>query len=288
MYRNVLICLLGLPASGKTTFCREIIQKVGAHHIIHVPFDRYLPLVNHSVDRTAWNTARNDIRNRVESFLSGKPSEITCPVCLAEPIKCNHILLLDDNFYYRSMRKEYFHLAQKYGCVFGQVVFNTNTENCIQNNRNRSDSFVSTKTIVKMANLIESPCEAWEKHVLYLERIRFFSDGTLQTRVKNVQDFIEVLVMQSAEVDPVFLETEKELERQKNLDNVLQQCEITLRKIISQKIRSDRSNGVIKKYSYYMEIKAMILEKIKRSELQISFEELKSTKFLAKMFDDLS
>ncbi|NXU34260.1 PSTK kinase, partial [Drymodes brunneopygia] len=80
------------------------------------------------------------------------------------------LLLLDDNFYYQSMRYEVYQLARKYSLGFCQLFLECPLECCLQRNRLRSDP-VPEHTIQLMARKIEMPDlrkNAWEQHSLVL------------------------------------------------------------------------------------------------------------------------
>uniref|UniRef100_A0A8C0VC84 Phosphoseryl-tRNA kinase n=1 Tax=Cyanistes caeruleus TaxID=156563 RepID=A0A8C0VC84_CYACU len=80
------------------------------------------------------------------------------------------LLLLDDNFYYQSMRYEVYQLARKYSLGFCQLFLECPLECCLQRNRLRSDP-VSEQTIQLMARKTEMPDlrkNAWEQHSLIL------------------------------------------------------------------------------------------------------------------------
>ncbi|NXQ72147.1 PSTK kinase, partial [Quiscalus mexicanus] len=85
------------------------------------------------------------------------------------------VLLLDDNFYYQSMRYEVYQLARKYSLGFCQLFLECPVECCLQRNRRRSDP-VPEQTIQLMARKIEVPDprkNTWEQHSLILSS----SDG---------------------------------------------------------------------------------------------------------------
>ncbi|XP_041271373.1 L-seryl-tRNA(Sec) kinase [Onychostruthus taczanowskii] len=80
------------------------------------------------------------------------------------------VLLLDDNFYYQSMRYELYQLARKYSLGFCQLFLECPVECCLQRNRLRSDP-VPEHTIQLMARKIEMPDprkNTWEQHSLIL------------------------------------------------------------------------------------------------------------------------
>ncbi|XP_068112938.1 L-seryl-tRNA(Sec) kinase isoform X3 [Hyperolius riggenbachi] len=80
-------------------------------------------------------------------------------------------LLLDDNFYYQSMRYEVYQLARKYCLGFCQLYLQCPAELCLQRNRSRH-SAVTEETILLMEGKIEPPNaerNSWEENSLILD-----------------------------------------------------------------------------------------------------------------------
>ncbi|KFP70019.1 L-seryl-tRNA(Sec) kinase, partial [Acanthisitta chloris] len=91
-------------------------------------------------------------------------------------------LLLDDNFYYQSMRYEVYQLARKYSLGFCQLFLECPVECCLQRNRMRSDP-LPDQTIHLMAKKIEMPDpkkNAWEQHSLILSSSDCISEDNEQ------------------------------------------------------------------------------------------------------------
>ncbi|NWR41366.1 PSTK kinase, partial [Regulus satrapa] len=92
------------------------------------------------------------------------------------------LLLLDDNFYYQSMRYEVYQLARKYSLGFCQLFLECPVECCLQRNRLRRDP-VPEQTIQQMARKIEMPDlrkNAWERHSLVLRSSDCISEDEYQ------------------------------------------------------------------------------------------------------------
>uniref|UniRef100_A0A8C5WLG1 Phosphoseryl-tRNA kinase n=1 Tax=Leptobrachium leishanense TaxID=445787 RepID=A0A8C5WLG1_9ANUR len=80
-------------------------------------------------------------------------------------------LVLDDNFYYQSMRYEVFQLARKYSSGFCQVYLYCPVELCLVRNRSRTFP-VPDQIICHMEERIEKPDpkkNAWEQNSLILD-----------------------------------------------------------------------------------------------------------------------
>jgi O-phosphoseryl-tRNA(Sec) kinase len=259
MAKRVLICLVGLPAAGKSTLCSALLKHHTNFDIEHICYDNHIKAVNHEVDPSAWNKARQSLNYDIIKTVSGS----------ADNYNRSKIYLLDDNFYYRSMRKEILHIAQKNSCVFGQIVFQVTLELSKSANLNRDDTIVTQETIQKMFDLMEYPSEAWERHVLHLRELTAFTESSLDDRVDQVLQFVDFLCKQQPEKDPSLDERKKEADRDKTLNDVVQQCDILLRKIISQRIKTDRLSGLNIPYNVYAETKSIFIKGIKGGTIQI-------------------
>lgn len=255
MSKRILICLVGLPASGKTTLSCELIKRTTNYNIQHVCYDSHIKKVDHSADPTAWSKARQDVNNSIISMINSTKQDL--------------VILLDDNFYYRGMRKEVYHIAQKTACVFGQLIFPVDTQLACEANKDRTGSIVTSSTIDKMAKLIEYPSEAWERHVYTLPKLLLLDETSLKCRTDEADRFINYLRTLEPEVNPADEELRRETERQKSLDNLGQQCDIILRKYTSVRMKADRTLGFSLPYQVYSDAKSTVLEKVRTGEISV-------------------
>ena len=253
MSKRVLVCLVGLPASGKSTLCSAVKKQQTVYGIEHICYDKHITTVDHASNPSAWNKARQNLNQKIANMVSTSD----------ENTHKNIVFLLDDNFYYRGMRKEIFHIAQRHSCVFGQIVFRVSKELAISSNKGRENTIVTEETIQKMSSLIEYPSEGWEKHVLHLPELEVFTESTLSARIDKVMRFMDYLCEQAVEKDPAEELQRKDADREKSLNDNVQQLELVLRKIISQKIKDDRKAGSKIPYSVYSEAKSLFLEEVK-------------------------
>ena len=274
--KNVLICLVGLPAAGKSYLCSSFISRPTlSYDIEYICYDDHIKAVDHLEDPSGWAEARQALNQNVSNLVQQKPASAR-----------NRILFLDDNFYYRGMRKEIFHIAQLHACIFGQVIFPICCDLSISNNALRNGSVVTNDTIRRMSRSIEHPSEAWEKHVLFLDNICKFDDSTLKNRTEKLEKFIEWLMEQPEEVNPRDEIEDKEEERKRTNDDVIQQCDILIRKRITQRIKEDKVKQRNVPYRCYRDAKYLLLGKLKSGEIEINdcSQILESTIFL--QFDD--
>ena len=147
--RIVLLC--GLPASGKSTLGTYI-----AEHIPRTKLIEYDQLSHDDASIEAWRCAR---RHAVD--------------LLERSIQQFDLIVLDDNFYLRSMRKDIARALKDHSCVhFGVIHLQTDLSACLERNRNRSRS-VPEHIVRSMADRMEPPFNDspyyWDVNVLSLD-----------------------------------------------------------------------------------------------------------------------
>eukprot|EP00040_Diaphanoeca_grandis_P022102 m.118244 g.118244 ORF g.118244 m.118244 type:complete len:381 (-) comp28645_c0_seq2:48-1190(-) len=141
-----------------------------------------------------------------------------------------HLVIVDDNMYYTSMRYQVYQIVRQFGCGFAQVMLNCTEAIAVQRDGLRSLS-VGQSTIARMVSRLEPPDSTqnkWERHSCILD-----SAGL---------DVVEVLakvnsVVEAARKDPahpVQLVDEQAIERarQQTLKNVRHQFDVASRKTL--------------------------------------------------------
>ena len=279
MAKSGIICLVGLPGSGKSFAVEQIKQQYSESdiHIVVFDYDGLIGVVE-SDDEKAWKHARND----VSRMICGLFSEDKCAHCsrCTEHNSAPHILILDDNFFYSSMRKEVYHMCQKFGCVFGEIVFDFGAEVCKSRNKERNKEYkdveaktlVSEETIENMVKLFELPNESWERNVLWFSD-KFITDNTAHVpahinpvlvspdsdKSDHIATFLLKFLDLDPEKDPAAVQVLKAEDRAKTLSDLKHQGDVCLRKISSEKIKSDRKSGIKCPYSVYAGVKDKVI-----------------------------
>ncbi|NWI90013.1 PSTK kinase, partial [Pitta sordida] len=186
-------------------------------------------------------------------------------------------LLLDDNFYYQSMRYELYQLARKYSLGFCQLFLECPLECCLQRNVLRSDP-VPEQTIRLMARKIEMPDlekNTWEQNSLILRSSEYISEDNehiihlLTTALENP-------------VRPNEEDTEqKEADRAICAASAVHQADQTCRRLISQAMKDARDKNIPPSE---MRSLAEELNKLKAGFL----EDLRQGKILEPQYSDLA
>ncbi|KRX13662.1 Transmembrane protein 98 [Trichinella nelsoni] len=194
-----LAIVFGIPACGKTSLCKRIVDFFNADesnrsdiHVVHICYDEILEYAKLCTNQ--WKSMRNMILDSVDAVAVGlnsrdayvKPAAIDADIWnKIVPLVPNFdatwskiIFLIDDNMYYRSMRFSYYRLARKRELLlsfrpsivydqfgFCQLYIQCDLERAlIQNRRRKPDAVVSDETIKRMAEKIQIPAEKWEEN----------------------------------------------------------------------------------------------------------------------------
>ncbi|XP_015273676.1 PREDICTED: L-seryl-tRNA(Sec) kinase [Gekko japonicus] len=146
--------------------------------------------------------------------------------------------ILDDNFYYRSMRYEVYQLARKYSLGFCQLFLDCQVEVCLQRNGQRTQP-LPEETIHAMAQKLEVPNSekyTWEKNSLILKSTEYTLEDNLQ--VLNLLS----LTLENP-VKPLEENTEfKEADRALCAASFLHQADRAVRQIVSQTMKNAKDN----------------------------------------------
>ncbi|KAM7329449.1 hypothetical protein ACRRTK_011062 [Alexandromys fortis] len=149
-------------------------------------------------------------------------------------------LVLDDNFYYQSMRYEVYQLARKYSLGFCQLFLDCPLETCLLRNGQRPQP-LPNETIRLMERKIEKPNSeknAWEHNSLVIPSSSCSLEASvevtdllltaLENPIKCVEDNTE-----QKETDRIICST-----------NILHQADETLRRTISQTMKEAKDEKI--------------------------------------------
>ncbi|XP_029934258.1 L-seryl-tRNA(Sec) kinase [Myripristis murdjan] len=276
-----LCVLCGLPAAGKSTLARTVCSLAAQHgwSSTVLPYDDLIPehafqlkLVEDGDDKqqqtTEWKLHRLAVLQCIEQFLEKRqaPTEPPATGCqinsavwgrciqpLLEPKTVDHskadhsplLILLDDNFYYPSMRYEVYQLARKCSLGFCQVYLHCAMELCISRNQSRSKP-LPTEVILEMTKRLESPNpqkNPWEKQSITLNSTDSLSKWDIQRLMELISSAL------SNPLSPVEDDAEqKEADRIKCATSVVHQADQACRRLVSEAMKSARENKVDPKH----------------------------------------
>ncbi|XP_045295731.1 L-seryl-tRNA(Sec) kinase isoform X2 [Leopardus geoffroyi] len=192
---------------------------------------------------------------------SAAPEARSCYLLTKTAVSRPLFLILDDNFYYQSMRYEVYQLARKYSLGFCQLFLDCSLETCLQRNGQRPQA-LPAETIHLMGRKLEKPNpekNAWEHNSLTIESSECSSEASLKltdlllTALENPVKYIEDNVEQ------------KEADRIICSNNLLHQADQMLRRIVSQTMKEAKEERVL---PFNLKLLAEELNKLKAEFLE--------------------
>ncbi|MBN3324522.1 PSTK kinase, partial [Atractosteus spatula] len=201
---RVCLCLLcGLPAAGKSTLARALAGalKQSGWDCLVLSYDELIP-----EEAFDWKLHRQKVLRYLDDFLQRSPRDalgvsglqsnregetwrrfVHCvqqqrqlqrlqnhsdPLrsTASQPCTTPLLILLDDNFFYQSMRYEVYQLARKHSLGFCQLYLYCEVTSCLSRNQQRQCP-LPDKVIVEMAQRMEPPDlnrNPWEQNSLVL------------------------------------------------------------------------------------------------------------------------
>ncbi len=244
----VIVVLLGLPASGKSTFARLLSANLSDSSSVIIEYDKLVPLAQQKsfLDHPGeWKAERKSILEQVDQYLNGEAIETFAPNA-ANRQSQKLTVIIDDNNYYSSMRYEYFQLARKHQTGFCQFFIDVPEKQALSCNESRcQEAKVPDEVIKKMAVKLEKPeplKNSWEKFSFQIA----IKDSLAE--LKDYSDFCLGMIEMAMRnpVQPLDLE-EKAIE-EANKDrarlnvSVIHQADKCLRKIIGQKMKEAKDS----------------------------------------------
>ena len=197
---GALLLFCGLPAAGKSTLARQLLadgpkqllqhlapRGMRAVRVWHICFDAVLEALQSQrgigeFDPVLWHESRDLVLAAVRAFFAAEPRrlELPCAVyseaCGGECESCMHVLVLDDNMHYRSMRRTYYHLARDAQIAVCTLGLPLPLELALTRNAQRpAAGRVAEATIRGMAEALQWPQpdrQGWERGWLQLAEPR--------------------------------------------------------------------------------------------------------------------
>lgn len=184
-----LINLAGIPAAGKTTFCRafcELLQNDAArYNAVHIEFDSFVKIsADEACSKKMYKQNRYRLRCLLRQFIDDIKSNGNIDKSLAlarfEYTGCelrtvihqnvvDYILLVDDNMFFKSMRKEIRSIAKELSIGHLILYFESSVDGAIARDSRRIErAHVGKDIILNMAEKFEPPQEADEGSIIHI------------------------------------------------------------------------------------------------------------------------
>lgn len=298
---SACLCVLcGLPAAGKSTLARRLLSsaaRLGWRASV-VPYDDLIPeqaFQNRVMEggdnmqdmHTEWKIHRQAVLQCIEQILQ-RPQVLTelpsshhinraaWEQCMKTLLQSGTLtgapllFLLDDNFYYPSMRYEVQQVARKYSLGFCQVYLQCDLESCISRNCSRPAP-VPTDVMEDMMKRLEPPNpqkNSWERNSISLNTTDSLSDCDIQ----KVMELISSAMRNP--LSPVEDNTEQtEADRLKCATSVIHQADQACRRLISDAMKAAKGSQVPPEHMKSLavqlnEAKATFLHNLRRQMLQ--------------------
>lgn len=298
----LLVILIGLPCSGKTTLCNSILQYINnnnanvKHNILihHVSVDNvYNDIYNQQqlVDTKLntvelWHKARYIAEQQCINAITD--NDIVKPT----------IILLDDNNVYYSESKRYINIAdsnyihyiQLYCCVTLDIAKQRYTDRQ-HDNDSIAHQHLSTDTIEKM-------------HDLLLQRsndLHIATDNTITLSCNNLSNvnieqlcntLINKLNLPLPTINRYDIQKQQSdrlyISQQQTLNNIKHQSDIVLRKLVQQCVLKCDNNIDKKQYANNLNnIRIELLNNIKQQKVDMNLFDAKRDEHLCKLFNDM-
>mmetsp|Transcript_24703 Transcript_24703/g.57987 ORF Transcript_24703/g.57987 Transcript_24703/m.57987 type:complete len:357 (-) Transcript_24703:98-1168(-) len=280
-----VILLSGLPASGKSTLARKLEKRFNVDDdetedttlkgnkssrlLLHIEYDGIEDSilssgilegngragnVNEFRRRDAWNQARQNAVDRMEQHIQdimafGGCTSTPAPRTQKSLInKNNIIILMDDNFHLRGMRKKIHRLLLNYRPIrFGLIFLETPVDICLKRNRKRSGRRqLSDDILLKMSTIFEPPRAIWElSSAKRIVNYYVTEDGaTFKSEFEEIVKFIEdcptIVNVLSDDNGKVNIE-KQEADRVKTLENQAHALDQLLRSYVGRVASFDKS-----------------------------------------------
>ena len=151
------------------------------------------------------------------------------------------ILLLDDNFYYRSMRNECVRLAERLRCGYVQIAIACPVDECLKRNRVRSrEARVPDDVVQRMNETFEPPSEEETSTLVVSSNLDEETLDSLETILAKELDNPRSLRRDSDEVKDM----EKAASRASNSASTIHAVDCYLRKCVSNEIRLSKPSAL--------------------------------------------
>lgn len=268
MYDVVVVCVAGIPCSGKSELCRNLdsdwdwieydnLEDQQLQELLTTR-NASLNLSNFSVDESslsleAWRRTRTVALETLEALLRQRQSES------GENARTTKYVILDDTFHLRSMRRNVYQICLRYSSVrpiyFGVVWVETSLATCLDRNRRRSRAHVDDDVIRKLSQHAERPLllkdrpernpnlgqHAWESACLHVSG----ETDALHDSTASVRDFVVSLelVSESLRDDRLERESRSEGDRQITQRSFLHCLDLSLRRCVKAVASSHPSLG---------------------------------------------
>lgn len=266
-----VIILLGLPGSGKSSLSRAIKDYYTKSHstmdVQVIEYDQITKSLTHEKssniemkrkskawldDVEAWKETRSHALQLLETHLFEMKRR-----SIHEEHMPKSIVIMDDNFYLRSMRREIYKTCQdfisnsedvmgKIGLTFVHV--DTNLQQCIINNeiRKNAEDYIPQETIIKMSRSMEPPnVQNAPFERLCISTSHYLTEPMIQPSTLFYQTLDELIdkSIQFHYVKRNEVKSEEELEEERKITrlSIVHRLDLILRSLVGKTCKCDKT-----------------------------------------------
>jgi tRNA uridine 5-carbamoylmethylation protein Kti12 len=264
-------CLVGLPGCGKSTFARSIRDLLATESY----FSQFNDIVIIEYDAIMKNELLTNSELLSEELIAWRQSRMTALEILNNTLikkftggdgntSSSSLIIMDDNFHLRSMRRDVYRSCQEIVKIFPHAIvgfsilyFNTPLEQCLERNDSRSGTDrIPNDVIHRMATILEPPNDkkanaSFEQFHVSINN----SDELFSTDTKERNDVLKLMnecitnsiqspirpKIELSEEEIAQVEQQRMHDREETINCKIQRIDQLLRKLVSAVCRIDKT-----------------------------------------------
>lgn len=227
MSKLIVVSLIGVPASGKTSFGKKLMQWSTSEKIdfgvVHISFDDTMQIDYQTLNDGDYRKSRMRVLIELEKLLESlkEHGEITESVQLkiTSNLKSQNLIIIDDTMHYRSMRRQIRALCRRVECEYFQIFFDLPLSLAIARNAARANQ-VPESVVKKLFEIMEKP---QNERTIWIDQTT--TDDELKDKIINRMKNPENLII------AVNSKTPQE-------QSLIHQADLMTRKLLNIKIKS--------------------------------------------------
>lgn len=276
--RFIIVSLIGIPASGKSTISMKIHELSKENllnaNVIVLNFDKLIRIDFANITDGDYKKSREDCFIKIENLIGKLKTEKFSDwmtIIASNELKFPQnsisfssenpvtLLIIDDNMYYRSMRQRARQICRACDCKHFQIFMKSSLADAIARNSKRCSN-VEKHVIEKMFNDLEVP---ENPRTIFVE-IENFDEGKFHAKLSDRIDNPEVLT--------------EEHQNEPQEQSIIHEMDLVTRKEIGSKIQEVKGKKNMKEYSEKLNLmRKTFMEDVRNGKMKFeTVEDLKN------------